>query len=155
MFMDYEELFDKVITGLLRFTRKANITSEIVAEQYRRKFTHMLLENNRLLNLKNVKYKGVYTSLFDVMYINNRSDKLSTSKYPKLALNFIVGELSKHIGISFKDFLKLTLEETDILLDIVSLKQTVTDTVNGELKNELDKDNKFEIDPFMFEGNSL
>ena len=155
MFMNYDKLFDYIITGLLNFTRKANINSEIMAEQYRKKFTYFILNNK--INPPNSKYRGVYNSLFDVMYIDNKSDKLSTSKYPKLALNFIVGELSKHIGISFKDFLKLTLEETDILLDIVTLKQNVTDTINGELQKELKKDNKkdFENDPFMFGGDSI
>ena len=156
MFMSYDKLFNYIITGLLNFTKKATINSEIMAEQYRKKFTYFILNNNKI-DSPNDKYKGVYNSLFDVIYKDDVSDKLSTSKYPKLALNYIVGELSKHTGISFKDFLKLTLEETDILLDIVTLKQNVTDTINGELQKELKKDDKkdFGNDPFMFGGDSI
>jgi len=71
------------------------------------------------------------------MYFGNKSDSLNTSKYPKLALNFIVGELSKIIGISYKEFLKLTLEETDILLEIVEVKQDATAEINTKLSEEL------------------
>jgi len=149
MFKDYESLFDEMSDGLAKSSNFANINTELQAEQYRRKFTEFLMLGKKL---NPVTDKDVYMGLFDVMHTGNKSDSLTNSKYPKLALNFIIGELSKYLGMSYKDFLKLTIEETDILLDIVTLKQESIETVNEELYKDLNKEKKSTDDQFMFGG---
>jgi len=152
--MEYDKLFDTIAKGLVEFIKKANIENEIIAEQYRKKFTYLLINGNVLKSNKG--FKSVFNSLFDVMYINNPSDSLETSKYVKLALNFIISEINKHTGLSYKDFLKLTLEETDILLEIVYLKQSITEKTMEELNKDLKKDTHKTEDygnPFIFGGN--
>ena len=149
--MDYSKLFNTISTGLIKFTSKASIDTEIMAEQYRRKFTDLLIDYN-ILNNPNNAAPDVYKSIFDVVYKENSSSGLNTSKYPKLALNFVVGELTNHLGMSYKDFLKLTLEETDILLDIVTLKQDSVEIINDELSKDLKKEEKRESNPFIFGG---
>ena len=149
--MDYNELFNKISTGLVTFTSKAKIDTEIVAEQYRRKFTELLIDYNKLNNPSDAA-PSVYSSIFDVIHKDDSSTNLNTSKYPKLALNFVVGELTNYLGMSYKDFLKLTLEETDILLDIVTLKQDSMEAINDELYKDLNKEEKRESNPFIFGG---
>lgn len=151
LFMDYNELFNTLSAGLIKFTSKAKIDTEIVAEQYRRKFTELLIDYS-VLNNPSDSAPNVYKSLFDVIYKDDSSSSLNTSKYPKLALNFVVGELANYLGMSYKDFLKLTIEETDILLDIVTLKQDSVEAINDELYKDLDKEEKRESNPFIFGG---
>jgi len=151
IFMDYLKLYEVVSEQLTHFTRLANIDSEILAEQYRRKFIQFTINGIK----QNVSNQSVYNSLFDVIYTENTSDNLDTSKYPKLALNYIIGDLAKYLGLSFTEFLKLTIEETDILLDIINLKQTVTETVNDEIQKELNdkkKPSEYSGNPFLFQG---
>ena len=85
------------------------------------------------------------------MYNDNDSSRLKTSKYPKLALNFIIGELSKIIGITYKEFLELTLEETDILLEIVEIKQSTTSAIHDIVEEEQNKSLNEDMsgDPFF------
>ena len=118
----------------MKFISKANINSEIVAEQYRRKFTSLLID----IEISELnKNDNVYNSLFDVTYNKINSHSLVTSKYPKLVLTYILNDLFSQTGLSINDFLKLTLEETDILLDIVILKQNIKSLTNQNLQDEL------------------
>ena len=149
--MEYEELFTTLSTGLIKFTSKAQIDTEIISEQYRRKFTELLIDYS-VFNKPTDAAPDVYKSIFDVVYKDDSSSNLNTSKYPKLALNFVVGELTNYLGMSYKDFLKLTLEETDILLDIVTLKQDSLEAINEELYKDLDKEEKHDSNPFIFGG---
>jgi len=144
--MDQDKLFNILTKNLLEFTKHSVINTEIMAEQYRRKFTTLFIDKKYI----HLKDKDIYNSLFDVMYIDNQSDKLSTSRYVKLALNFILGKLTDYLGISFKEFLKLTLEETDLLLDIVSLKQNIESETQSGLKDDLSKD--LDISSFTIKG---
>ena len=133
--MNYNKLFNNLIVKLLKFISNSNIDNEIVAEQYRRKFTSLLID----IEISELnKNDNVYNSLFDVTYNNIKSHSLITSKYPKLVLTYILNDLFSQTGLSINDFLKLTLEETDILIETVMLKQNIKSLINQNLQDELE-----------------
>jgi len=133
--LNYNKLFNNLIVKLLKFISNSNIDNEIVAEQYRRKFTSLLID----IEISELnKNDNVYNSLFDVTYNNIKSHSLITSKYPKLVLTYILNDLFSQTGLSINDFLKLTLEETDILIETVMLKQNIKSLINQNLQDELE-----------------
>ncbi len=136
--LSYRELFNKIFTILSNFIGDKEFKNTQEAELYRRKFLEGLYREGNLKPDQDID-PMVYRQIYDVLHREPVDYNLKVSKYPRYAMDYIARELGQMLGISYKEFFKLTLEELEIILEISDLKLKIEETMNEEMMREVEK----------------
>jgi hypothetical protein len=151
LFMPYEKLFDDIFKRLSVFLSNIEVKNEQHADMLKRKFITGIMKGGVLPKGRTKGDDLVLLSLYEISHVDNDSNDLFMTKAPVMAMNFILAELSKDLGMSYKEFMKLTIMESDLLLDIIDLKTNITQKISEEIEKENNKDNETENlnNPFL------